>query len=188
MAEPSQRPKSAIQGRQSAIRRRLDRRGPLRLSVTPVPAAFSAVRLSGVFLRSVKTRPPIVRPVVSQGHAPPNGLDLRRSFPVLLSILSLSMQNVGPVVTLYMQIATLTPRRTILSGFRRPTAASLRLPNDPAYRLQRVIMPLGVKIALQNFPETDFSCFPPPTSPCSSGPSPCLKTSPSNSATATATA
>ena len=42
----------------------------------------------------------------------------------------------------------------------------------------REIMPHGVKIALQNFQKSIFTCFPPPISPCSSGRNPCLKTSP----------
>src|SRR5450830_1323463 len=58
----------------------------------PRSCCLSVVRLPIVFLRSVRTSPPIF-PVVSHGPFVPNGFALRRSFPVLKSIFPYSAKK-----------------------------------------------------------------------------------------------
>lgn len=59
--------------------------GPATMSIHP--CRLSTARLPAVFLRSVRISPPIF-PMVSHGPPAPNGFAFRRSYPVLLSMIS----------------------------------------------------------------------------------------------------
>ena len=133
---------------------------------------LSANRLPVDFLRSVNIRPPIF-PVVSHGPFAPNGLVLRRSLPFLCSILHFPATPKRSLECLTPIMHSPSPHAVNVTGYRVCAPNLLLFGHIP-----RVIIPHGVKIAIQKLSRTDFPCFPPPTSPCNLGPSPCLKTFP----------